>query len=42
MGYDINSIMVLQDQSILEVLRAINDSASRFALVVDEAERLVV
>jgi len=33
--------MVLENQSIFEVLRAINDSASKFALVVDDADRLV-
>jgi len=41
LNYDISSIMVLEDQSILEILKAINDSASKFALVVDETKRLV-
>lgn len=38
---DIKSIMVSKDKSILEVLKAINDLASKFAMVMDDQERLV-
>ncbi|NQU04312.1 MAG: nucleotide sugar dehydrogenase, partial [Syntrophaceae bacterium] len=41
MAYDLKSIMVHGDQSILEVIKAVNETASRFALVVDEKERLI-
>jgi len=33
--------MVRGDQSILEVIKAVNDTASKFALVVDDRERLI-
>ena len=41
MLYDIKSIMVTEDKSIFEVMKAINESASKFAMIVDDQERLV-
>lgn len=41
MLYDIKSIMVTEDKSIFEVMKAINESASKFAMIVDDEERLV-
>lgn len=41
MLYDIQSIMVTGDKSIFEVMKAINESASKFAMIVDDQERLV-
>jgi len=41
MVYDIKSIMVTENQSIIEVMKAINESASKFAMIVDDEERLV-
>ena len=41
MLYDIKSIMVTENQSIIEVMKAINESASKFAMIVDDEERLV-
>lgn len=38
---DIKSIMVSKEKSILEVIKAINELASKFAMVVDDDERLV-
>ena len=40
MIYDIQSIMVTGDKSILEVMKAINELASKFAMIVDDQERL--
>jgi len=41
MLYDIQSIMVPEGKSIFEVMKAINESASKFAMIVDNEERLV-
>ena len=41
MFQDIKSIMVSEEKSILEVMRSINESASKFAMVVDKDERLI-
>lgn len=41
MLYDIQSIMVPESKSIFEVMKAINESASKFAMIVDNEERLV-
>ena len=41
MAYDLKSIMVHEDQSILEVIKAVNETASKFALIVDGQERLI-
>ena len=41
MIYDIQSIMVTEEKSIFEVMKAINESASKFAMIVDDEERLV-
>lgn len=40
MLYDIQSIMVTENKSIFEVMKAINESASKFAMIVDSQERL--
>jgi len=39
--HDINSIQISKDKTIMEAMRAINDSASRFALIVDDDKRLI-
>ncbi len=41
MLYDIQSIMVPEGKSIFEVMKAINESASKFAMIVDDEDRLV-
>lgn len=41
MLYDIQSIMVPESKNIFEVMKAINESASKFAMIVDNEERLV-
>lgn len=41
MLHDLNSIQISKDKTIMEAMRAINDSASRFALVVDNEKRLI-
>ena len=41
MQYDLRSIIVRGDQSILEVIKAVNDRGSRLAIVVDDQERLI-
>lgn len=41
MLFDIQSIMVTEDKSIFKVMKAVNESASKFAMIVDEEERLV-
>lgn len=40
-SYDINSIKVFDRQSILEVLKVINASGSKFALVVNDSDHLI-
>jgi UDP-N-acetyl-D-mannosaminuronic acid dehydrogenase len=41
MLYDIQSILVSESKSIFEVMKAINESASKFAMIVDNEDRLV-
>ena len=41
MSYDLESIMVDGDQTILDIITAINEVGSKFALVVDDQERLI-
>ncbi len=39
--HDIRSIIVSEDKTILEVMKSINESASKFAMVTDGRERMV-
>ncbi len=39
--HDLSSIQIPEDKSIIETMKAINESASKFALIVNKDERLV-